>query len=208
MSAVAVILGSSVTSGRRTRFSCRSLMAATTSGSRAHNTGIEAARRATMASAVPQAPPPMTASRFTGSRVNPRSRPRLRGGIERPTGSQRRVEAVNEAKAQPFEPSPGDHCPVVGTESWRRRNKTQPGTLGERGKVLSQSTIGGDTAGCDQGLSVRVMAAKPGNRVHGAIGQRIADREFDRGGEIGPVARIETATLGRNVTHGSLQSGK
>ena len=117
--------------GRKSGFSCRSLIAATTSSSRAHRTTFEPARRATRASAVPQAPPPMIASRFTRptsfvSPRNPRSRRPRGAGVERPARARRRVETVDKAKAKPLDPRPGDHRPVVGAQRRRRRDKTQP----------------------------------------------------------------------------------
>src|SRR6516162_9905757 len=208
MPAVAVISGSSLTPGKKNGFSCRLLIAATTSGSRAHSTDVEPARRATMASAVPQAPPPMIANRLIVSRLNPGSRPRWCGGIERPTWPKRRVKTIYEAEAKPLQPRPGDHRPVVGTQRRRRRHKAQPRISSERRKAPSQLTIGCDAARCNQALPLRVTANEPGDGVCRPIGQRIADGAFDGGGEIGPITWIEAPKFGGDLTHRGFQSGE
>ena len=64
---VAATTGSSAIPGWYSGFAWCWLIAATTSGSRAHKTTPAPARAATEASALPQAPPPMTASRFTAA---------------------------------------------------------------------------------------------------------------------------------------------
>src|SRR6266446_4785096 len=78
-SPVAAIAGSMAMPGRKSGFSWRSLIAATTSPSRAHKITSRPARRAVTASAVPQAPPPMMPMRCTDARPplwSPESTPR------------------------------------------------------------------------------------------------------------------------------------
>ena len=57
---VARIAGSSATPGRNASLTWRALMSATTSASRAHRMHVAAGAAQRCASAVPQAPPPMT----------------------------------------------------------------------------------------------------------------------------------------------------
>jgi hypothetical protein len=52
-------------------------------------------------------------------------------GVERPARAKRRIETVDEAKAKPLDPRPGDHRTVVGAQGWRRRDKMQPVALRE-----------------------------------------------------------------------------
>jgi hypothetical protein len=66
--------GSILISGRKSVFSWPSLMAATTSGSRAHNLTSRDGRVRTPASAVPHAPPPITDIRSIASRPLPLGR--------------------------------------------------------------------------------------------------------------------------------------
>jgi len=61
---------------------------------------------------VPQAPPPMIANRLIVSRLNPRSRPRWCGGIERPTWPKRRVKTIYEAEAKPLQPAQAIIAPL------------------------------------------------------------------------------------------------
>ena len=67
MSAVARMRSSKVMPGRNGVFSWPVLIASTTSGSRAHSTVLSPARMATVASPVPQAPPPTTPMQSTPS---------------------------------------------------------------------------------------------------------------------------------------------
>src|SRR5713101_7610930 len=52
------------------------------------------------------------------------------------------------------------------------------------------------------------MAAKPGERVRGAIDQTIADRQLDCRGKIGGYLGIERAAIGDDLPHRRLQPGE
>ena len=140
----------------------------------------------------------MIASRFTepglssgGSCLDPGSRSRRRRGIERPARARGRIETVDETEAQPLHPGPGDHRRVVGAQRRGRRHEVELGRMGEGGEAIAQPDVGGDAAGDDQASALRLVPAKPGDGVGGAVAQRIADRQLDRRRQIRPVARIE-----------------
>ena len=71
--------------------------------------------------------------------------------------------------------------------------KARPAAAASRGQALAQPQIGGDPAGGDEAPALGMVAAKPGERVRGAVDQRVADRQLDDGGEVGDVLRPERA---------------
>ena len=146
ISVVARILGSRVTSGKNMGFRCRSLISDTTSRSRAQSTASEPACRATIASAVPHAPPPMTARRLNcasrrRSRLDPGTWTPRRGAIERPARAQRCVQPIDQPEPQPLNAGPRDHRPVIGAQYRRGRHKAQPRLLCERRQSLPQKSV-------------------------------------------------------------------
>src|SRR6266436_7215814 len=179
MSLVATIVESSFAPGKNNGFSCRSLIAATIARLRAHNIGVEPARRATTLSAVPQAPAPMIANRFiwpVSSACSLSSNPGLlRRGVKRPARSEHRIEAVGQTETKALDNRPGNHRRVVGAQFRRWRDKAQPAVSGEGCQAMAQLPVGRDAAGGHQAFSIWVMVAEPGNSVCRAIDQRLAD---------------------------------
>src|SRR4029077_18236798 len=129
--------------------------------SRAHNTGIEPARRATTLSAVPQAPAPMIVNRFTcsvSSACSPSwNRGQLDHSVERPARSRCKIEPVGQAQTKAFDTRPGNHCRVVGAPLRRWRDKEQPAVNREGCQMTAQPPVGSNAAGGDQAFSVWVI---------------------------------------------------
>jgi hypothetical protein len=60
-----------------------------------------------------------------------------RVSVERPSRPKWCIEAIDEAELEPLDASPGDHCSIIGAQFWRRRDKAQPGIIGEARKASS-----------------------------------------------------------------------
>jgi hypothetical protein len=108
--------------GQEQAVGVRALISATSSASRAHSsTGVPSLASA-CASAVPQAPAPITP---IGCRscLHPRAAHRRGIGIERPARPRHEIERI--ALPQPLDPRPGDHRRIVGAQRQRRRDERQ-----------------------------------------------------------------------------------
>src|SRR6185312_6512819 len=99
-------------------------MVSTTAGSRATSVTVRPALAAACASAVPQAPAPMTVTRSSGIDGHARR-------IERPARPRLEVEPVAGPQRQPFGAGPGDHGAIVGAERCRRDDETGASHLGD-----------------------------------------------------------------------------
>ena len=136
---------------------------------------------------MPQAPPPMIASqlhRVISLDPGPGPAPHR---IERPARPHRRVERSEEAEAQPLDPGPGDHRAVVGAQAPAAARKGQARHRRRARQGASRSRVLAATPPAATRL-VPCGVIRGGTRrmaIGGAIDQRVADRQLDRGGEIG-----------------------
>ena len=66
--------------------------------------------------------------------------------------------SLTKAEPKPLYASPGDYGSIVRAQCRRRRNRAQPGIIGEARKTRSQAFGGGDAPANHQRFSVRVFA--------------------------------------------------
>ncbi len=107
--------------GRKTLFSWRALTASTTSGSSAQSSVSRPPVAATCASAVPQAPPPITPS-LMPSHLRRGPSPRFRRAASAPAPARRGRRIRPRRKA--LGARPGDHRRIVGAQPSRRNAET------------------------------------------------------------------------------------
>jgi len=78
---------------------------------------------------------------------------------------------------------------VVGAERRRRRDEGEPGIVGERGEAGCAAGHWRRPAGGDEARAVAGIRRGTGrDRRRGAVDERVADRQLDRGGEVGEVS--------------------
>ena len=173
------------------------------------------ARAATSASAVPQAPAPITRDRIetmhrviaSKSRAGVGESGRRVGvGVEQPARAGRGVHRVGQAERQPFGAGPGDHRAVVGAQ--RRRRHDQRG-LRLGGDVLQRAAdrlVGGDAAGGDQRARRAELFVKQPQADAQPVGGRFQHRGLKAGAEIADVLRLQRRQPAGLVAHRGLQS--
>src|SRR5262245_37836120 len=74
--------------------------------------------------------------------------------------------------------------------------------------MAPHTAVGRDATCYDEILPGRVTPAKPSNRIRRPIDQRLADGEFDGGGEIGSITLVKGAAFIHDLTHGRLETGE
>ena len=69
---------------------------------------------------------------------------------QRPAGTGRRRQIVDEPAGEPLRPCPGDHGGIVGAEIERRQDQGEALLGGDFGERRAQALIGGNPAGDDE----------------------------------------------------------
>ena len=154
-----------------------SFIAAATAGSRAQSAASLPARRATVASAVPQAPgADGTRARVIGFLLRDRA-----ASADAPAASSR---PSAKPKSQPVRGRPrrsSRRYPCTGAGRATRPSPVSAADAASRPR--SRALV--DAAGGHQAFPTRMVIAERAHGVRGAVEKAIADRQLDRGGETG-----------------------
>src|SRR4051794_23059884 len=94
------------------------------------------------------------------SPLHARSRAGRHVNVEGPSRPEWCIETVDEAESKPLDASPGDDCSIIGAQGRGRRNKPQPGIIGEARKTFSQPLVGGNAPADYQRMSLRIFSAE------------------------------------------------
>ena len=166
-----------------------------------------------MASAVPQAPPPMIAKRLTGSRssqlLTP-SHPLRDAAARRCRAASAAVSGASRPSTRPSRsrsmPAQAIIAPLSVHNAGGGATKRSPASSARAARRSSQPLVGGNAAADDQACFPADIGGGTSDRIRGPIDQRIADRELDRGREIRLVAGIEAADRRSDLAYCRLQA--
>src|SRR5947209_2234482 len=185
--------------------------------SRAYSTTSRPARAATPASAVPQAPAPITATELYEGIDALRLKSSARVGkpswrrcicIEQPSRAGRGIHRIDQTQCQPLGTGPGDHRAIVGAE---RRRRYDQGGLGFRRDVLQRAAdrlVGSDAPGSNKRARRTEPFRKQPQPDAQPVGRRFQHRRLKARAEIADVLRLERIEPAGLVAHRRLQSGQ
>ena len=203
---------SSIRTPRRNRLSRFCLSWSKLAGSCSHNVTVRPARAVTLASAVPQAPPPSTAMR-SNAITRPVARPARawRAGprpVPAASAPAARCRADRQPERQPLGARPGDHGAVVGAKLGRRHHQLDAGLEGDALQHLADGLVGGDAAGGDQRCRRVVAFAEQPHAGAQPIEDDLDNRLLKRRAQISDVLVAERRKLLGLQPQCGLQSGQ
>src|SRR5215217_3421685 len=201
-SVLALTRGSRTWPGRADPFVCEALISAACAGLRTTRVTVRPAMAAACARAVPQAPPPNTATVSSAMAIHAHVLV-----LQRPAGACGDGEGIGGVERQALGSGPGDHGAIVGAERNRGDDELGAEVFAGRFEGFGNALIGGDATGDDEANRLaRKECCKALQGLPGAETNDLGDSFLKTGSDISHILVGERGQRLGLKTHGGFEA--